>query len=208
MDLKIIIGILSGSLGTLLIKEFFNQINRKVDFNRELKKLTFIRKLEKAEKAVSFYTSYLSSVTEMKKSFEVILKTLKEDNNIDISIIQGILNQHSSNLTELMKNSFPESNAAHLYFELDDSENWNENDTYDLFENIAETKAKDNDIQFWLNIYNSHLEKGESKKAEFYWGKVEEELPAYSKSLEKVVNSLEKNKIAIYEIVKKIKKQL
>lgn len=208
MDLKIIIGFLSGSIGTLLIKEIINQINKKLDFNRELKKLTFTRKLEKAEKAVSFYSNYLNTITEMKKSFEVILKTLKEDSDLDITIIQEILNQHSGNLTEIMKTSYPEACAAHLYFELDDSTNWNENDIFDFFENLAETKTKDNDIQFWLNIYNSHLEKGENDKAELYWQKVEETLPDYSISLEKVVNSLEKNRKAIYENIKKIKSQL
>jgi len=69
MDLKIIIGLLSGSLSTLLIREVFNQINRKVDFNRDLKKLTFERKLDKAEKAVGFYSTYLNTIIEIKKIF-------------------------------------------------------------------------------------------------------------------------------------------
>ncbi len=208
MDLKIIIGLLSGSLATLLIKEVFNQINRKVDFNRDLKKLMFTRKIEKAEKAVSVYSTYLNAIIEMKKSLEVILKALKEDNDIDISIIGGILNQHSLNLTELMKNSYPESNAVHLYFELEDLEKWNENDISNFLENLSETKYKDNDIQFWLNIYNSHLDKGEKDKADFYWNKIQEMLPAYAESLQKVVDSLEKNRLAVHELIKNIKKQL
>lgn len=208
IDLKIIIGFLSGSLGTLFIKEIFNQVNRKVDFNRELKKMTFTRKLEKAEKAVGFYSSYLNTLIEMKKSFEVIITTLKDDRELDLSIIEEILKQHSSNLTDLMKNSYPESTAVNLYFELEDLEKWNENDISEFLENLAETKSKDNDILFWLNIYNSHLNKGENDKADFYWNKVEKILPSYSESLEKVVQSLEKNRIASYAIIKKIKEQL
>jgi len=208
MDLKIIIGLLSGSLATLLIKEVFNQINRKVDFNRDLKKLTFARKLDKAEKAVGFYATYLNTIIEMKNSFKVILKTLKEDSDLDLSIIETVLNQHSVNLTELMKNSYPESNAVHLYFELEDLENWNESDISDLLENLSETKSIDNDIQFWLNIYNSHLDKGEKDKADFYWNKIQELLPAYSESLQKIVDSLERNRLAVYKLIKTIKKQL
>lgn len=208
MDLKILIGILSGSLGTLLLKEIFNQINRKVDFKRDLKKITFIRKLEKAEKAVSFYSTYLNSVIETKKSFEVIISALKEDTDVDISIIESILKQHSENLTDLMKNAYPESNAVHLYFDLENLEKWNESDLSSFLENLAETKYKDNDIQFWLNIYNSHLEKGESDKADFYWKKIEEMLPVYTESLQKVVLSLERNRLAIYDIIRSIKNQL
>lgn len=202
IDLKIIIGFLSGSLGTLFIKEIFNQINRKVDFNRELRKMTFTRKLEKAEKAVAFYSSYLNTLIEMKKSFEVIITTLKNDRELDLSIIQEILKQHNSNLTDLMKNSYPESTAVNLYFELEDLEKWNENDISEFLENLAETKSKDNDILFWLNIYNSHLDKEENDKADLYWNKVEKILPSYLKSLEKVVQSLEKNRIASYAIIK------
>ncbi|TDK41826.1 hypothetical protein [Algoriphagus formosus] len=208
MDLNIIIGLLSGSLATLLIKEVFNQINRKVDFSRDLKKLTFERKLDKAEKAVSFYSTYLNTIIEMKKSYEVILKTLNEDKDLDISIVENIINQHSNNLTKLMKNSYPEANTAHLYFDLEDLEKWNESDISDLLENLSETKFKDNDIQFWLDIYNSHLEKGEKEKADFYWDKIEESLPSYSKSLQKVVDSLERNRNAVYQLIKTVKEQI
>lgn len=208
MDSKLLIGILSGSLVTLLIKEIFNQINRRVDFNRDLKKLTFIRKLEKAEKAISFYSTYLNSLIETKKSYELIISALKEDTDVDISIIESVLKQHSENLTDLMKNVYPESNAVHLYFDLEDLEKWNENDLFCFLENLAETKFKDNDIQFWLNIYNSHLEKGEIDKADLYLKKIEEMLPIYAESLQKVVVSLEKNRLAVYVLIRSIKQQL
>jgi hypothetical protein len=207
-ELKVIIALLSGSLGTLLVKEVFNQINRKVDFDRDLKKLKYTRKLDKAEKAVGFYSTYLNTIIEMKKSFEVILKTIKEDKDLEISIIESVLNQQSLNLTELMKNSYADVNSVHLYFELEDLGKWNEVDVSDFLESLAETKYKDNNIQFWLNIYNSHLDKGEQDKADFYWDKIEEMLPDYAESLGKVVASLERNRQAVSEIIKKIKKQL
>ncbi len=207
-NLKAIIAFLAGSLGTLLIKEVFNQINRRVDFKRDLHKQKFTRKLDKAEKAVGFYTTYLSTITEMKKSLELILKTIKEDKDLEISIINEILNQNSQNLSELMRNSYADTNSVYLYFDLDDLEKWNETDASNFQENLAETKFKDSEIQFWLNIYNSHLEKDENEKADFYWNKTQEMLPDYADSIQKVVDSLEKNRLAVSEMIKKIKLQL
>lgn len=207
-ELKVIIALLSGSLGTLFVKEVFNQINRKVDFDRDLKKLKFTRKLDKAEKAVGFYSTYLNTIIEMKKSFEVVVKTIQKDKDLEISIIQSVLNQQSLNLTELMRNSYSDVNSVHLYFELEDLGKWNESDISDFLESLAETKYKDSNIQFWLNVYNSHLDKGEQDAADFYWQKIQEMLPDYSESLGKVVVSLERNRQAVSEIIKKIKKQL
>jgi len=107
-----------------------------------------------------------------------------------------------------MKNTYPESNSVHLYFELEDLEKWNESDISNFLENLSETKHKDNEIQICLNIYNSYLEKGENDKADFYRNKIQELFPLYSESLQKVVDSLEKNRLAVYELIKTIKKQL
>jgi len=208
MDLKVVIAFLSGSLGTLIIKEIFNLINRKVDFKRDIKKLTYIRKLEKAECAIAFYSTYLTTLIEMKKSFELLIKSIKEDVDLDIEIIQNILNQNSVLITDLMTNKYPESNAVHLYFDLENEDNWNETDLSNLLENLAETKDKDSEIQYWLGLYNSHLEKGNKEKAEIFWRKTEEMMPIYAESLQKVVDSFEQNKIAIRDIIKEIKKQL
>lgn len=208
MDSQIIIGLLSGSLVTLMIKEAFNQYNRKVDFDRDIRKLTFVRKLEKAEKAISFYSTYINTIIEIKKSFELMLKVINEDKNLDISLIQSILNQHGSNLTELIKNSYSESNGVHLYFELEDLEKWNEKDVSDFLEHISATKFKDNEIQLWLDEYNYHLEKGEKEKADFYWNKIDQSLPAYTESLQKVIDSLERNRTAVYKLINSIRKQI
>lgn len=74
IDINILTGILGGSLATLVAKEILNQINKRQDFTRELKKVTYIKKLEKAENAIAFYWTYLNKVTEMKKSLEFVIK--------------------------------------------------------------------------------------------------------------------------------------
>lgn len=205
MDEKTIIGLLSGSLGTLIIKEIFDFFNKNLEFKRELKKITFTRKLEKAEKAISFFSTYLNTIIEIKKSLEVILTNIKDDSNIDISIITGFMNQQSLTLNELMKNNY-ESNAVHLYFELELTEN--ENDIFKFIESLAETKYIDNSLQFWLKHYNSQLEKGDKVSSDFCWNKIQELMPEYAEKTQKVVDSLETNRQSIYNSIKEIKKQL
>ncbi|NBG66899.1 hypothetical protein [Acidiluteibacter ferrifornacis] len=208
MDENTVIGILTGSLITLFIKEIFNQINKWSDYKRDITKLKFTRKLEVAEKAVSFYSTYLKNIVEMKKSYEIILNGINEGKDLDINIIQNILNVNSKNLDILLKESHLEANTANLYFELDDSKEWNEQDISDFIENIAETKFKDNEIELLSKTYNDYLNENNQQMADFYWAEIEKLLPSYAISLQKVVNSFDKNRSAVVYMIKSVKEQI
>lgn len=209
---NVIAGFLSGSLATLIIKYIIDAINKKVEFRRELMKLTYVRKLEKAENAIAFYYTYVTKIVELKKSFQVFIQALKkienDDYDNDVEIIQNIINQNSAALTLLMSEKYFDINSIHLYFDLDDAEQWNENDLENMLKQLSETKSLDNDLQFWLSLYNSHNEKKEEVKAEFCWNKMFEVLPNYIEFLQKFIDSVEKNKIASQDVIKKIKEQL
>jgi tetratricopeptide (TPR) repeat protein len=210
IDYNTIIGFLGGSLVTLIVREIINQINKKQDFVRELKKVTYIRKLEKAEKAIAYYWTYLSRVVELKKSFQVIIQAVNEleEKDNDIQIILGILEQNSKALTDLAGDKYLDINSIHLYFDLEDTEKWSEQDVEFFLKALAETKSIDNDIQFWISLHNSHHDKNETQKADFCWKKAVELLPNYVSSLQRVVEILERNKVASYSMMKKIKDQL
>jgi hypothetical protein len=64
IDINTISAFLTGSIATLVIREIINQINRKVDFNRDLTKIAYQKKLEKAENAVAYYWTYLNKAIE------------------------------------------------------------------------------------------------------------------------------------------------
>jgi hypothetical protein len=68
-------------------------------------------------------------------------------------------------------------------------------------------KYRDNDVQFWASLHNSHLDKDENL-ADHYWGEMKKVLPDYLASLQKFIDLLEKNRQATYLIIKKIKKQI
>jgi tetratricopeptide (TPR) repeat protein len=210
IDYNAITGFLGGSLATLIIKEVINQINKKQDFKRELTKVTYIRKLEKAEKAVAYYWTYLNQLVIIKSSFQVVIQAVNEldEKDNDIQIIQGVLEQNSKAISDLAGEKYFDVNSVHLYFELEDEEKWGEKDGELLLKSIAETKSLDNDIQFWNSLHNSHQSKNEMQQADFCWNKAVELFPVYVISLQKVVDILERNRAASHSMITKLKSQL
>lgn len=207
---NLILGALGGSIGTLIIKEIINQINKKVDFNRDIKKITYVKKLEKAESAVAYYWTYLNKVVEVKKSLETVLKAVSEidESEKDIEIVQETLNQNSKILAELAGDKYFDINGIHLYFDLEDEKEWSEEDLGKMIDSVSEVKYHDNDIQFWASLHNAHLDKNKNEEANFYWEKVKEVLPKYVSSLQNFIDLLQKNRHATYSIIKKIKRQI
>ena len=210
IDYDAIIGFLGGSLATLIIKEVINQINKKQDFRRELTKATYLRKLEKAEKAVAYYWTYLNQVVILKNSYQVVIQAVNEleEKDNDIQIIQGVLEQNSKALADLAGDKYLDINSVHLYFDLEDTEKWGEQDGELFLKALAETKSIDNDIQFWNSLHNRHQSKNDTHQAELCWNKAIELLPVYVNSLQRVVDILERNRAASYSIVTKLKSQL
>jgi tetratricopeptide (TPR) repeat protein len=209
-DFNILIGLLSGSIATLIAKEIINQINKRQDFTRELKKITYMRKLEKAENAIAFYWTYINRVIEMKKSLEVVIKAVHEldEKDYDIQIIQEVLNRTGQAIADMSDGNYSSINSIHLYFDLEDTQNWNEMDIESLLKSLAETKSIDNEIIFWANLHNSALNANDTNQADICWNKATELLPTYVSSLQNVIKGLEKNRIATYSMIQSIKTQL
>jgi tetratricopeptide (TPR) repeat protein len=210
INLNTITGFLGGSLTTVVVGWLLNSITKKQEFKRELIKATYLRKLEKAEKAVAYYYTYVSKVIELKKSLEVIIQAANEFNekDRDIQVIQAILEQNSKMLMELAGDKYGDVNSVHLYFDLEDKEKWNEQDFELLLKSLTEAKTIDNDIQFWTSMHNSSLDRNEVNQAEQCWNKAIGLLPNYVISLQEVVDVLEKNKIATSSMIANIKSQL
>jgi hypothetical protein len=209
IDINTISAFLTGSLATLVIREIINQINRKVDFNRDLTKIAYQKKLEKAENAVAYYWTYLNKAIEVKKSIETIHKALNEidETELDVEIVCETLTQNSKILADLAGDKYFSINAVHLYFDLEDEKSWSEEDLGKLYDCIAEMKYRDNDVQFWMSLHNSHIDNDE-QLAENYWTEMKKVLPDYLAALQKFTDLLEKNRQATYLIIKKIKQQI
>lgn len=209
IDLNAISGFLTGSLATLIVREIISQINRKVDFKREIIKITYQKKLEKAESAVAYYWTYLNKAIEVKKSLQTVHKAINEidETKLDIEIIANTLNLNSKILTDLGGDKYFDINGIHLYFDLEDEKSWNEEDLGKLNDCIAEMKYHDNDVVFYMSLHNAQLNK-DDEMADFYWDEMKKILPDYLDTLQNFIDLLEKNRQATYLIIKKIKSQI
>jgi hypothetical protein len=200
---------LSGSVITLIIKEVVNQINRKVDFERDLKKITFQKKIDKAEKAVSFYWTYLNKVVELKKSLETMHKVFDDIDNAqqDVGHIGDILDRNAKVLADLDGEKYFDVNGIHLYFDLEDDESWNEEDLGKMIDCAGEMKYNYNNLEYWLQRYDELLSQN-SERAEVCWEEMKKVMPAYLTSLKQFIDLIEKNRKAVHALFKKLKAQI
>lgn len=206
---QLLIGFLSGSFATLIVKELFLQYNKRLDFNRKLTKLTYSRRLETAEKATAYYWTVLNKVAEMKKIYEFMAKALEELNGkYSLDIIKDILDKNGEILVELSKDKYLDINVIHLYFELEDKEKWDESDYSNMIENISELKSIDEKIQFYLNFHNVAKSRGQENEADKHLNEIIEILPEYLKAIKRFVTHIDKNQKAIRSIIDKIKGDL
>ena len=208
MDQNTIIGLLTGSLATLLIKGLIEYLSKKTEHKRELFSITYQRQLELAEKATSYYYTYFSQIQHTKKAIQSLIKATNDDSELDADMLGGIVKDCGASLTKLETENFHQINAIHLYFELDNVQDWNEQDVSELLENAAVATFKSNEIMNWTNALESLDENSESDEEEYYTNKIKEALPGYTSSLQKFVDSLEKNKNAIYKTINELRRQL
>ena len=208
MDKELIIGILTGSLGTIFIKELINQLNKKIDFDRDLTKYVYQKKIEAAEKAMAFYSTYLNLIVEIRESFRVIKKSIEDEAQVDFELLQQLIDINSNHLKTLFEKSYSEINAVNLYFDLSDEEDWNESDIQEMYSNLAEVKMRDTEILTLSNLLTQHEKNGEDELVEHYADRIEGTLSEYLASLEKLINSYSRNKTAIDSTILKLKKQI
>lgn len=210
IDAATISSFLGGSLITLIIKELISQWNKRQDFKLEIKRITYIRKLDKAERAIAYYWTYIDQLLQMKKSFEILLNLINEleESDKDIEMIQQLINRNSQVFMELSSEKYFDVNSIHLYFDLEDEKLWNEDDLGELLTAMNEAKSIDTEIKFWVQQYNFSSQQGDHEKADIYWRKAIEKLPTYISQIEAMLGKFEKNRKQVLGQIQIIKNQL
>jgi hypothetical protein len=210
METNTVIGILSGSVATLIVKGLWEQLTKWQDFQRELKKLTFSRKLEKAENAIALYRTYTNKLIELKKSIELTISVFEDidESDKDLQIASDLIGKNGIFLGELASEKYAHINAIHLYFELDETENWNEDDLEKLLNAISRMGTLNTELKFWSDNQNKADAQGDLKASDFYWQKMKECIPTYVSKLRDFIDVVERSRLATEEMVRKIKMQV
>ena len=207
--LQLILGALTGSVGTSVIRALWERFQKKEDFEREIRKMTYSKKLEKAEAAAAFYYTYISRITVIKKSYEGILSAIKEFNaeTLDITAFQNAITANAKEMETMENEKFATINAVHLYFDLDDRALWNEGVLGDVLKAFADVAAAENNLKLWTNLY-AEYEMSDHEKAERCMKKAIELIPTFIPLYETLIIVLEKNKTASDAMLRKLKEQV
>ncbi len=208
-EINAIVGFLSGSIATIILNQIFNYFNKRTEFDRELKKIKFVRTLEISEKAVAYYYTYFTKVNEIKKSIDKLSSSLKKlDNSQDgLEGIQKLIETNSQALFSLGETQGINVNGVNLYFDLENDEDWNEEDLAGLLECLSTTEHLNNELLIWTKEYEKYNELNDDKMVEFCLVKTDNITPLYINALDNYSILLAKNLKAIRNRMQKLKKE-
>src|SRR6266540_2136026 len=127
MTLEVIVGVLSGSIFTEIARQVLHHFNRRIEFKKELQKITYERKLRIAERAIAYYHAYSETLSELTKSMEMLIKVGNET-DYDTERIEDIIEQNLKFLEQLKDHKHLDINSIHLYFDLRRNNNWTDDD--------------------------------------------------------------------------------
>lgn len=210
IDWGLISGVLSGSLGTIVVKYFLEQRKEKTQHERELFKLTYQRKLELAEFAIGFYNTYLYKIQAIKLSFQLVNHYIENFQNTELSLdhLQKIIDDNSIQISSLFETQLLSVNKIHLYFELEENDFWTQDKTIGFMDLLTKLRTDNETMLWYLELINEAENKNDRESAEYYQKEWEKVIPSFSETLSSLVQSLETDSEGTRLMIAKIKFQL
>lgn len=205
MTNDVIIGFLSGSLATEMVREIFHFFTRGFDHRRELRKLTYERKLKKAEKATAFYITYYQRVLQVKHAYEVYIKEL-DDININTEAIENVIYNGEKIIEDLNHNKNLDIKSVYLYIETEDDGKAGEKYAAQTTKALNEVAKLEDEIKNLLEL--SGREDQTDDHATKCLVKIVGRMPELAKQLKILVRLLDKTLTNIDETIKSIKRQI
>jgi hypothetical protein len=206
MTSDVIIGFLTGSLLTEVVRESIRLFTKGIEHKKELAKLTYERKLQMAEDAMAYYYTYYERLIEMKTSYEIYVKRLEEYEIEDAEMIQNLIQHNSKLLSELSNDKYFDINAVFLYFNLDHDNHWGEQDAGLLTEAKMKATLLEDQIKYWFDLFYKPS-KSSGDQHYNYWINATELFEPLSEALQNVITLLYKNQESMRRIVNLIKEQ-
>lgn len=108
-----LIGFLTGTIGTATVGFLVEQFNKYQEHRRDMQKQVFIKKIDRAERAVGYYYTFLNIITEIKAGYEVMVEVINDnpEEDFEIEVIQKGFEINGKKLTELTVEKLIEINA-------------------------------------------------------------------------------------------------
>lgn len=163
---ELIAAFLGGSIISVVAQNIFNVFSENKKHKREMQRIKYERKLDFAEKCTAFYMTYYFKSLEVKKSYELLLESLKKESTqiINQEYFLGLVQQNADLLIELENNeNLLKINSIYLYFDTSKMNGWNDLDMYSLIQVVNEIRNLDERVN--LSIAN---EGGKVKEPHIY----------------------------------------
>jgi len=152
MTNDIVLGFLSGSLATEIVREIFRFLTLGHEFKKKLQKLTYERKLQKAENAIAYHSTWYERLNELKASYLAYINAI-EDITFNNDKIQHILEINSSLLGELSHSKYLDINAFYLYFDIKDNESiFSEEDATAFIQTLKDIEKMEDRIKMVVKM--------------------------------------------------------
>jgi hypothetical protein len=205
MTSDVIIGFLSGSLATEVVREIFHFFTRGYEHKRDLQKLTYQRKLQKAENAMAFYFTYYERVVEIKHAYEVYIKELDEI-SLDTEAIENIIDKSQQLLEDLNHDKHLNIKSIYLYFDFEDDSDWKEEDAAMITQALVDAAKVQEQIRTYMQL--GYKEDNTEEQIQKYWLKAIDIMPELVEHLKRIVKLLEKSQEYMRGTLNNIKRQM
>jgi hypothetical protein len=178
---------------------------RKYDLRKDLSKYTYERKLQVAEKASAYYYTFYERIVHVKKSYQMYAK-LVENLEPDTSLIEETIDMNSEWLGLLNDDKYIDINSVYLYFDLEHKDHFGEKDAGRLAEVQMEATLIKEKIDYWLNLFNEHIE--DQDKAIEYYSNATELMEGLLTKLDEIIELITKHQESYRLNLNLIKEQM
>lgn len=199
IDQGTIIGILTGSLGTIVVKGIIDFFNKSAEHKREIKRGFYGKKLASAEETIrSLFNNYQSMI--------VIVNAIDNlvESDMDGDFFDQIWTSYYAQMTKAEEQLL--SSSASLYFQLENDELWSNEDQKELLEIYSNVKILSDEIQYLNSLIDESDDDEVKTKTEIY---IEEELRApLILEMKRLAEKLRKSYQGIFKTIESIKKEV
>jgi len=202
-----IAGLIGGAILSLIsitLTQIFAFIQKKVDHKNNLQKISFAKRLEKAEDAIGYYYATHAALLDMKCGLQVLL--LNIDNGSSLSVMFELISKTGKTFEELSGQKNQSVFSVNLYFDFVDFENWEEQEKKFL-ESLSNSKSIGDELFFW---YSKSIEAANDDNVTVRDcdDHIKDLMRKYKLSLQDLINYLEKSIIKTGAIINAIKTQM
>ena len=152
MTNDIILGFLSGSLATEIVREIFRFLTRGYEFKKEVQKLTYEKKLQIAETVIAYHMTFYEGLCQLKRSYLVYLNAV-DSITFNTDNIQHIINSNRKLLSKLAQNKRLGINAFYLYFDIKENDfEFTDADAIALIQTLIKIEKSEEQINMWVDL--------------------------------------------------------